>query len=84
MTGLLPGAIMNVLRKGRIWVVCESGCDPDDRLWVRAVAGAGEYLGACENADDSTDTIDCTGQGVWRTTAAAGELAVLEVDFTNA
>lgn len=84
-TGLKPGAIMNVLRKGRIWVVCEDGCVPGDRLWMRAVAGGDpEFLGGLNNADDGTDMIDCTGQGVWLTTASAGGLAELEVDFTNA
>lgn len=84
-TGMKPGAIMNVLRKGRIWARCEDGCSAfTDRLWVRAVGSTPpEYLGGCTADDDGTDTIDCTKQGVWLTTAAAGELAVLEVDFTN-
>lgn len=81
-TGLRPGVMMNVLRKGRILVVCEDGCTKGDRLWVRAVAGAApEYLGGLNNADDGTDMIDCTGQGQWLETKAAGELCWLEVDF---
>lgn len=79
--GLAPGAMLNVLRRGRILVICDSGCEAGDKLWVRAVAGVGERLGACENADDSTDTIDCTAKGTWLTSAAAGELAWLDVNF---
>jgi hypothetical protein len=82
-TGMRQGVTMDVLRKGRIWVKCEDGCVPGDRLWVRAVAGgAPEYLGGLNNADDSTDMIDCTNQGQWLTTASAEGLAILEVNFT--
>ena len=84
-TGVVAGGALNVLRKGRIWVMARTAVAPGDRLWVRAVSsGTGyETLGGLEDADDSTDTIDCTAQGVWLTTAAQGALAVLEVDFTN-
>jgi hypothetical protein len=83
--GLRPGAVMSVLRKGRIWVKPRTAVTPGDRLWVRAVSAESgvEFLGGLEDADDSTDTIDCTAQGVWLDTAAAGVLARLEVDFTN-
>jgi len=81
--GVKPAQTLNVLRKGQVLVAVPTGCSPGDRLYVRRTAGAGEALGACENAADSTDMIDCTNQGVFLTTAAAGGLAVLEVDFTN-
>jgi len=82
-TGLKPGVVMDVLRKGRIWVTCRSGCTKGDRLYVRQdITGGGtEFEGAPEDAAD-TDNIDCTNQGRWMTTASAGELALLEVDFT--
>lgn len=81
--GLIPGAVLNVLRKGTVFAVCEDGCVPGDRLWVRrTAAGDPEFLGGLNSADDSTDMIDCTTQGVWLTTAAAGGIAKLEVDFT--
>lgn len=83
--GLRPGVMMNVLRKGRILVVCEDGCTKGDRLYVRAVSAEDgtEFYGGLNNASDSTDMIDCTGQGQWLTTTAAGQLAVLEVDFQS-
>jgi len=83
-TGVKSGGPLSVLRRGRILVVCEDGCTAGDRLWVRAVGSTPpEYLGGLNNADDSTDMIDCTKQGQWLTTASAGGLAVLEVDFLN-
>jgi hypothetical protein len=83
-TGVKPGGKLHVLRAGRVKVKCRTGCAPGDRLWVRAVAGGGtEFLGAPENADDTTDTVDCTAQGEWESYAAAGGYAVLRVDFTN-
>lgn len=83
-TGLLPGTMLNVLRRGVIWVIAEDACVPGDRLWVRCTAGgAGEVVGGCTNGDEGTETIDCTNQGVFLTTAAAGGLAKLQVDFTN-
>lgn len=85
-TGLIPGAMMSVLRKGRVLVMARSAVVAGvSRLWVRAVsAGTGfEVLGGLEDADDSTDMIDCTACGVWLDTAAQGALARLEVDFTN-
>ncbi len=83
--GLRPGAVMSILRKGRIWVLAGSDVTPGDRLYVRRTSsGAGnEFLGGCEDAADSTDMVDCTAQGVWLDTALAGTLARLEVDFTN-
>lgn len=81
--GLVPGTMMNVVRRGRMLVKAATAVTPGDRLWVRAVAAGAEYLGALEDADDGTDTIDCTMQGEWQSTASAGGLAWLEFDFIN-
>jgi hypothetical protein len=81
-TGIVPGAFMNVLRRGRVLVVCEDAVEAGDKLWVRAVAGGDpEFLGGLNNADDSTDMIDCTANGTWLTSASAGGLAWLDVNF---
>lgn len=80
--GIVPGAFMNVLRRGRVLVVCEDAVEAGDPLWVRAVAGGDpEFLGGLTNADDSTDTIDCSTKGMWLTSASAGGLAWLDVNF---
>jgi hypothetical protein len=82
--GVGTGGKLSVLVKGTIWAVARTAVTPGDRLWVRAVSSESgtEFLGGLEDADDSTDTIDCTKQGQWLDTAAAGELARLRVDFT--
>lgn len=82
--GYVAGTLFNAARFGRMLCVAAKACKPGDPLFVRAVAGGGEYLGALENASDSSDMIDCTGKAEWVTTAAnAGDLAWLEFDFRN-
>jgi len=81
--GIVVGGVLAVMAVGELWAVCEDGCNPGDRLWVRrTAAGDPEFLGGLNSADDSTDMIDCTTQGIWLTTASAGGLARLRVDFT--
>jgi hypothetical protein len=84
-TGMKPKAVMSVLRKGRIWAMARSAVTPGDRLFIRAVSSESgfEKYGGLEDAADASDMIDSTAQGVWLDTAAQGELARLEVDFTN-
>ena len=73
------GKMVNVVTNGEIWVTCENGCTPGAPLFVR-VAGAG-VLGALRSAADGVNTIDCTARGTWQSTAIAGGLAKLHVDF---
>lgn len=82
-TGVKPGGKLHVLRKGVIWVKVRTGCAPGDRAWLRCTATPGA-VGSWENADDGTETIDCTAQGVFESYAAADGMAKLRVDFTNA
>lgn len=84
-TGLTPGAALNVLRRGRIYLrnYSASPVAPGARLWCRAVAGGGETKGGFEIADDSTDMINSTPQVQALTGAAAGGLFIAEVDFLN-
>lgn len=83
-TGLVPGTLMNVATMGRMLVHVRTGCTAGQGVWVRAVSGGlPEYLGAIENADDSTDTIDCTTQAKFVTSCAADGQAWVEFDFTN-
>lgn len=80
---VLPKATLNILRKGRIWVICENGCTRGQRGHVRAIVAGAEVRGALRSAADGTDTKDCSGQIEFVTSASAGALAVAEVDFTN-
>lgn len=86
LDGMEPKAVLNILRRGRIWVKPEtsSSVAVGARLYVRAVTAGEEYKGALRGAADSTDCIDCTNQGVWLTAPDADGMALLEVDFVNA
>lgn len=81
-TGVKPGAFLNILRRGRILVTAEDAVEAGDKLWVRCTTGGvGEIIGGLTNADEGTETIDCTAVGTWMSSAAAGGLAWLDVNF---
>ena len=81
-SGLKPGAMMNVVRKGMLWVTAEDAVTVGQKLWVRCTAGgAGEVVGGLVNADEGTETIDATAVGTWMSSAAAGGLAMLSLDL---
>lgn len=80
-TGLVVGVSFAVLRQGRIWVICEDGCNPGDPLFIRYSGGT---LGASRSTDAGGSTcLNATNQGTWLTKASAGTIAKLEVDFRN-
>lgn len=81
--GVKPGQTIGVMRRGFMLAICEDGCSPGDRLHVRAIQTVDEQIGGLRASADGVNTIDATNQGVWLTTAAAGGLAVLQVDFLN-
>lgn len=75
--GVPEGALVNVLRKGRIWAICVDGCDDNDAVFV-------VHAGGGFRATDDAGNASALANGVarWRSDAGAGELAILEVDFT--
>jgi hypothetical protein len=84
-TGLKAGRPGQVLRRGRVIVELEDACSIGDRGWVRGAAGVAgaELVGGVLIADDGSDTVDATGQIVFLEAGAAGDLVMVEVDFTN-
>jgi len=81
--GLVVNAMLNVLTEGVVWATCEDGCTPGLRLWVRYTS-AGTGLGTLRSTDAGGSTcLSANGQGKWMTTATAGNLAKLWVDFAN-
>jgi len=83
-TGLKPNAIVQVLRKGRVWVTTEDLANPDAPVRYRATA-TGNGPGAFRSADPTgTDTVDISSFARWRSTTAAPGLALLEIDMTMA
>lgn len=80
-TGLVTHVTFSTLRSGRIFVICEDGCNVGDRLFVRYAGGT---LGAARSTDAGGSTcIDATNQGQWLSVASSGGIALLEVDFRN-
>ena len=83
-TGLKEGALGNIFVKGAMLVTAEDAVAWLDRGWVRCTAGGvGEVVGGITNADEGTETIDCTNQIQFQAAAAAGALVLVEVDFTR-
>lgn len=79
--GVLVGVIVPVLRRGRVFVTCTTGCLPSQPLFVSVqVAGAYTAAGQMGNVT-ATNAIDLTAKGEWRTTAAALGGAWLDVNF---
>lgn len=91
---IMPEVTFGVMRRGRIWVRTEEAVAPGDPVRVRGVVTSNDtgYLAANaeqkgafrKTADDTTDTTDISAFARWCSTAGAGELALLEADFTNA
>lgn len=80
-TGLVVGTPFSVLRAGVIFVTCEDGCNVGDRLFIRYAGGT---LGAARSTDAGGSTcINANNQGQWLTSASAGGIAMIEVDFRN-
>jgi len=84
-SGLRPGSILQILRKGRIWVTSEDAITVGLRPFIRFSANGGNtQVGAFRGTDDSGHAIDLTKIGQFSVTSGgAGALVVLEVDFTN-
>lgn len=82
--GLRVGTILSVLRAGKILCVTQQAVKPGDPVFVcfsaNTVFTAKGQLG---NADESTNTINCTNQASWQTTAAIGGLSWVDADFRN-
>jgi len=77
-TGVKVACTVNVMEAGVIWAVCADGCLPGDPLFVRVLGGT---EGELRSTADGVNTIDCTNKGKWLTTATAGNLAKLWVNF---
>lgn len=75
-TTLAVGSMVSVLRRGRIWCTCVGGCDEDDQVFV--VHAGGGLAGA----DDAGNRSALVG-AVWRSDAADGALAILEIDLVG-
>lgn len=72
---------VSVLRRGRIYVLVEEAVVKGDAAFVRAVATGPQRAGAFRKSADGVTTIDLTGKAEFVTSAAAGALAVLDINL---
>lgn len=80
-TGIKPGVMMNILRKGRIWVVVEEIVAKDEPCYVRYTASGGNTtIGAFRNDDDTSKAKLVPGARFIAATTGAG-LALVEIDM---
>jgi hypothetical protein len=81
--GIKPGYNMNVVTKGRGWVVAEDAVVMGARGWVRCTTAGAAYAGLLRSADSGTATIDSGAAVMWLSTVDAGALVEIEFDFTR-
>jgi hypothetical protein len=81
-TGIKPDVVMNVARKGVVWVPVEEAVTPASAVLVRAVATGGEQAGAFRDTADASDLIDVSAFCRFRSTTTGAGLVKLEFDFT--
>lgn len=65
------GEVVPVARVGEFYATSETAVKEGDPVWVRCVAGGGEYLGALRATPDSNDCVRLNGAR-WSSTNAAG------------
>lgn len=84
-TGLKQYATLDLLRKGRVYVLLETDVAIGDEVHVRAtVNGGNTTLGICRATADGAHTIDLTEIASWQSAGVAGDIAILEIDMTGA
>lgn len=88
--GLKPKTTLNVLRKGRIYVLVEEAVNANDRAFVRfavSTAFPNGLIGGFRKSQDATGPsssntcIDVTDKCQYLTSASAGGFAVLDVNM---
>lgn len=84
-TGILPTAKVNVLRRGRVYMVAEQDLARGDRsLRMRHTAGAGgTVIGALRKDAVAGETLNLSGAAECIVGGAAGALVVIELDLSN-
>lgn len=78
--GLKPDAIMNLLRKGAIYVNTEDACTEGAAAFVRYTVNGALLPGALRSDADAGKAEEVTGI-IWRTTRADAGLAIVTVDL---
>jgi hypothetical protein len=76
-------SLVNVLRKGRIWVNFETTFNPEkDTLYVRYTADTGKYIGDFLNSADSSKAVSLSGLPIRvLTKMTAAGIGLIEVNL---
>lgn len=73
---------MQIMRRGRMWVVAEDAVAFGAAVFVRFTAGGGEFLGRVRSDVDAGDAVALPGATFRGTTTGADELVIVEYDPT--
>lgn len=82
--GLKPKTTLQVMERGRIWVLPEEAVTPGDAVRFRAVATGGEQAGRFRTTADATDCVNISSFARWVTSGNSTTPAELEFDIVNA
>lgn len=73
--------VVNVLRRGSIWVYCETAFDPDtDDLYLRHTTNGALVPGDFRNDADTANAVQITGNFQVRNTLSAAGLLLVELN----
>ncbi len=78
--GVLPGNLISVMRRGRIWVNVEEAVTPADSVFVRYTASGANVPGNFRTDADTSKALQLYGCRFASITTGAG-LAILEIDL---
>jgi hypothetical protein len=79
--GITPNSTMDLLRKGRVWVVVEEAVTPGDAVFVRHTAAGLEVKGAFRNDADGGDAVDISTKARWESTTTGAGIALLDLNL---
>lgn len=77
--GMKPKTTMGVLRRGVIWVMCETAMAVNGPIFIRAVAAGAEVPGAVRVDADTADAFDASGIG--RVVYPSSGAGVCQIEF---
>ena len=73
---------VNVLRKGRVWMLAEEAVTPASLPLVRCIVAAAELPGVVRDSPDAADLWDGSACMRFLSTTTGAGLVLVEVDFT--
>lgn len=81
-TGLLPGVELQILKRGKVYVVSEEDVTPASAVRVRVLTGTGTVIGGFRTSADASKCVDISKYARYLNTATAGTPVAVEIDMT--